>query len=151
MSTILELALGLVFVYLLFSLLVSAVNEAVFGHLTHLRARVLEDSLRAIISDNAKGFSASAWIGNKGRALLTLLARFLKWITRASGSVVGSPPTQSTVSARVHTFAARFVPSRAQAFSDKLLKHPLFQGLISGRASFPSCVPAETFVELQFL
>lgn len=131
MSTILELALALVFVYLLFSLVVSAVNEAVFGHLTHLRARVLEDSLRAIISDNAKGFSASA-------CLLKVVARFRKkWKTRPSPSLIVSPPTVS----------ARLIPSEAQSFSEELLKHPLFQGLISGRARFPSYLPAETFAD----
>jgi hypothetical protein len=62
MNTILEIALGLVFVFLLFSLLVSAINEAVFGHLTHLRARVLEDSLYAILSRKAQGFSFLAWL-----------------------------------------------------------------------------------------
>jgi hypothetical protein len=139
MTTILALALGLVFVYLLFSLLVSAVNEAVFGHLTHLRARVLEDSLRAIISDNAKGFSASALIGNTVRALL---AKIPSRKTHPSGSVVNSPPTESPVPAVVNALA-----SEAETFSDKLLQHPLFQGLISGRARFPSYVPAETFVD----
>jgi hypothetical protein len=52
-STILETAVGLVFVYLLFSLLVSAINEAVLGHLTHLRSRVLENGLKALLSDSA--------------------------------------------------------------------------------------------------
>ncbi len=64
MSTILEVAIGLVFVFLLFSLLASAINEAIFGHLTHLRSRVLEDSLHAILSGKSKGFSAFAWVRN---------------------------------------------------------------------------------------
>lgn len=62
MNAILEVALGLLFVFLLFSLLVSVLNEAIFGHLTHLRARVLEDSLHAILSNKAKGFSVFSWI-----------------------------------------------------------------------------------------
>jgi hypothetical protein len=62
MNMILEVAIGLAFVFLLFSLLVSAINEAIFGHLTHLRSRVLEDSLHAILSKQARGFSLWAWI-----------------------------------------------------------------------------------------
>lgn len=62
MNTILEVAIGLFFVFLLFSLLVSAFNEAVFGHLSRLRSRVLEDGLHELLSKKAKGFSVWAWI-----------------------------------------------------------------------------------------
>jgi len=68
MNIILEVAIGLFFVFLLFSLLVSAVNEAVFGHLTHLRSRVLEDSLHAILSKQPKGFSVWASLSRRFRS-----------------------------------------------------------------------------------
>jgi hypothetical protein len=74
-NTILGVALGILLVFLLFSLLVSAVNEAIFGYLTHLRSRVLEDSLHAILSNKAKGFSIIAVISRlfkrKSRALVS--------------------------------------------------------------------------------
>jgi len=62
MNTVLDVAIGLFFVFLLFSLFVNAINEAIFGHLTHLRSRVLEDSLHAILSKEAKDFPAWAWL-----------------------------------------------------------------------------------------
>src|SRR4051812_35771226 len=68
MSDILEVAVGLVFVYLLFSHFVSALNEAIFGHLTHLRSRVLEDSLHSILSGQARGFTAFSSVKRGFRA-----------------------------------------------------------------------------------
>jgi hypothetical protein len=65
MNTILEVAIGLFFVFLIFSLLVSAVNEAVFGHLSHLRSRVLENGIHEILSKRASGFSIRACIHRK--------------------------------------------------------------------------------------
>jgi hypothetical protein len=108
MNAILEVAIGLLFVFLLFSLLVSAVNEAIFGHLTRLRARVLEDSLHALLSRRAKGFSVWAWIRRGFKA----------------------PPE-----------------SGPGVFSEKLLKHPLVQGLVVGKHRCPNYLPAETFVD----
>jgi hypothetical protein len=66
MNIILEVAIGLFFVFLLFSLLISAINEAIFGQLRHLRSRVLEDSLHAILSKKADGFQSGPTFAESG-------------------------------------------------------------------------------------
>jgi hypothetical protein len=59
-SSILEMAAGLALVYLLLSLLVSAINEVIIGHLAHMRSTVLEDQLNQAISLKKKELS-STW------------------------------------------------------------------------------------------
>ena len=51
-SQVLEIALGLFFVYLLFSIICSAVNEFIAGAFD-LRARTLKSSLRKLLEDPA--------------------------------------------------------------------------------------------------
>src|ERR1035438_1055971 len=87
-STILETAIGLVFVYLLFSLLISAINEAVLGHLTHLRSRVLENSLKALLSDEgSKTPPAGQWIKTLGAILASPVRLFIP----KKAPVIGGP------------------------------------------------------------
>ena len=50
-SNVLEIAIGIVFVYLLLSLLCSTLNEFVIPRLLALRAKTLEDGIRNLLSD----------------------------------------------------------------------------------------------------
>ena len=112
-STILETAIGLVFVYLLFSLLISAINEAVLGHLTHLRSRVLENSLKALLSDEgSKTPPAGQWF-------------------KTLGAILASP---------VRLFIPKKAPviGGAQNFAEHLLEHPLVKGLAPQGSTCPS-------------
>ena len=121
-STILETAIGLVFVYLLFSLLVSAINEAVMGHLTHLRSRVLENGLKQLLSDEgSKARPAGQWF----KTLWAML------------------------SAPVRLFMPNRVPNigGAQNFAEHLLEHPLVKGLAPQGTTCPSYLPANTFAD----
>jgi hypothetical protein len=131
MTTILQAAIGLIFVFLLFSLLVSAINEAVFGHLTKLRSRVLEDSLHAILSNKAKGFSLWAvskrWLGS-----LVDFVRGLPAMMKAKDPAANKPGKPSQIQG---------------AFSDQLMDHPLVRGLRIGRRRCPSYLPAEIFAD----
>jgi len=121
-STILETAVGLVFVYLLFSLLVSAINEAVLGHLTHLRSRVLENGMKALLSDEgSKSPPAGQW-------LKTL------WAMLASPGRLFIPKKASSSRA-------------AQNFAEHLLEHPLVKGLAPVGCPCPSYLPANTFAD----
>jgi hypothetical protein len=121
-STILETAIGLVFVYLLFSLLISAINEAVMGHLTHLRSRVLENGLKALLSDEGnKAPPAGQWF----KTLWAML------------------------SAPVRLFMPNRAPNigGAQNFAEHLLEHPLVKGLAPPGTTCPSYLPANTFAD----
>ena len=121
-STILETAIGLVFVYLLFSLLISAINEAVLGHLTHLRSRVLENSLKALLSDEgSKTPPAGQWF-------------------KTLGAILASP---------VRLFIPKKAPviGGAQNFAEHLLEHPLVKGLAPQGSTCPSYLPAYTFAD----
>jgi hypothetical protein len=121
-STILEAAVGLVFVYLLFSLLVSAVNEAILGHMTHLRSRVLEDGLKALLSDEgSKAPPAGQWF-------------------KTLWAILSSP---------VRLFMPKRPPNKggAQNFAVHLLEHPLVKGLAPQGSSCPSYLPANTFAD----
>lgn len=121
MTIILEVAVGLAFVYLLFSLLASAINEAVLGHLAQLRARVLEESLRALLSNEQSRSS---------------LLHILKTI----GAIFG----------RITTFfwqPKTPLSLKAGNFAESVLSHPLVRGLTSNGRSCPSYLPAETFAD----
>src|SRR5438046_6886661 len=50
-SDILDAAIGLILTYSLFSLLCSAVNEWVVGHLLQLRAKTLETAIQRMLAD----------------------------------------------------------------------------------------------------
>jgi len=58
-SAILEAPTGLACGYLLLSRFASAINEAVLGRLVHLRARVLGDSRKSMLSKVKK--AKTAW------------------------------------------------------------------------------------------
>ena len=121
-STILEAAVGLVFVYLLFSLLVSAVNEAILGHMTHLRSRELENGLKALLSDEgSKAPPAGQWF-------------------KTLWAILSSP---------VRLFMPKRAPKKggAQNFAEHLLEHPLVKGLAPQGSSCPSYLPANTFAD----
>ncbi len=121
MTIILEVALGLTFVYLLFSLLVSAVNEAILGHLTRLRAHVLEESLRALLSDEqAKGWPVL-------RALKHWFIRIWNCVRKIKSK--GAPTTKTP-----------------KNFAEELLQHALIKGLSTNRGC-PNYIPANIFVD----
>src|SRR5438046_2699117 len=50
-SEVIDAAIGLFLVYFLFSLLCSATNELIIGHLASLRARTLEDAIKRMLID----------------------------------------------------------------------------------------------------
>src|SRR6266705_5025993 len=52
-SDIIDAALGLILVFSLFSLLCSAINEWVAGHVLRLRAKTLEDAIKRMLADDA--------------------------------------------------------------------------------------------------
>src|SRR6266571_4860289 len=57
-SNILEVAIGLVFVYLLLSLLCSTINEQVIARFFTLRAKTLEDGMKTMLNDP----QGNAWV-----------------------------------------------------------------------------------------
>ena len=121
-STILETAIGLVFVYLLFSLLVSAINEAVMGHLTHLRSRVLEEGLKALLSDaGSKAPPAGQWF----KTLWALVSAPARLFMQKKAVKKGGP----------------------ENFAEHLLEHPLVKGLAPQGTTCPSYLPANTFAD----
>jgi hypothetical protein len=121
-STILETAIGLVFVYLLFSLLISAINEAVMGHLSHLRSRVLEEGLKALLSDaGSKGPPAGQWF----KTLWAMVSAPARLFMRKKAMKKGGP----------------------QNFAEHLLEHPLVKGLAPQGTTCPSYLPANTFAD----
>lgn len=117
---VLEVATGLVFVYLLFSLLVSAVNEAVLGHLVHLRCHVLEDSLKALLSNQ----------GSKAAPIV----EFLRTFGRIFASV-----------GRIFMKSRSAPPSASNSVADRLMQHPMVTGLAVGTSKCPSYLPANAF------
>lgn len=123
MNTILEVAIGLFFAFLLFSLLASAVNEAIFGHLTHLRSRVLEDCLHAILSKQARGFTVWRWLrrGFKAPTRRTALGSF-------SEELLEHPLIQGLVVGNCHCPA--YLP--AETFADALVGTVLNLGTAQG-------------------
>src|SRR5213080_1308741 len=52
-SEVIDAAIGLFLVFFLFSLLYSAINELIIGHLASLRARPLEDAIKRMLLDTA--------------------------------------------------------------------------------------------------
>src|SRR5205823_6971501 len=50
-SEVIDAAIGLFLVFFLFSLLCSAINELIIGHLASLRARTLEDAIKRMLLD----------------------------------------------------------------------------------------------------
>ncbi|SPE55150.1 exported hypothetical protein [Verrucomicrobia bacterium] len=121
-STILEAATGLAFVYLLFSLFASAINEALLGHLVHLRARVLEDSLKSLLSNTG---SKSPPIVEMGRTIWAMVSSL----------------------GRLFTPKKRPSDPAPQGFAQRLLEHPLVKGLITDRQACPTYLPASTFAD----
>src|SRR6266567_446473 len=116
---VLEVAAGLVFVYLLFSLLVSAVNEAILGHLIHLRCHVLEDGLRALLSNQGSKSSPLTEVGRTLYSILSASWRFFK--TNA--------PT----------------PAASPNLAERVMNHPLVTGLTMGGRKCPNYLPSNTF------
>src|SRR5437867_8827837 len=52
-SEVIDAAIALFLVYFLFSLLCSAINELIIGHLASLRASTLEDAIKRMLLDTA--------------------------------------------------------------------------------------------------
>jgi hypothetical protein len=133
-STVLEVTIGLVFMFLILSLICSTMNEMIEA-LVRSRAAELEAAIKNLL--NGQGVSpapvpkpdtestASAQGGSKGTAT--------KGETKAeSNGQKDSPGMASTVS-----------------LSDKLFKHPLITALrVKGK--FPSYIPSRTFAQALF-
>jgi hypothetical protein len=122
---ILEVAMGLVFIYLLFSLLVSGINEAVLGHLIHLRSKVLEDGLRGLLSDDAR----TPW------TLVNILRAIWKLALALKSMLAKKAP--AAVPAVAPALPAKFV--------DIIISHPLIKGLATCGLKCPHYLPAGTF------
>src|ERR1043165_7372053 len=119
-SPILEVAAGLVFVYLLFSLLVSAVNEAILGHLIHLRCHVLEEGLKSLLSNQGSNSAPLREIGNTlGRILFSPLRFFTASQCRPA--------------------------AQTQTLAEQVMQHPLVEGLTMGGRKCPNYLPSNTF------
>jgi len=121
-STILEAATGLAFVYLLFSLFASAINEALLGHLVHLRARVLEDSLKSLLSNK----------GSKSSPIVEVCRTIWAMVTSLG---------------RLFTTKKRPFNPAPQGFADQLLEHPLIKGLATEGQACPAYLSASTFAD----
>ena len=117
---VLEVATGSVFVYLLFSLLVSAVNEAVLGHLVHLRCHVLEDSLKALLSGQ----------GSKAAPIVQLLQTLGRILTSVGRAFMKGRSAS---------------PSASNTVADRLLQHPMVTGLAVGTSKCPNYLPSNAF------
>ncbi|HLX68671.1 MAG TPA: hypothetical protein VKV04_03495 [Verrucomicrobiae bacterium] len=155
MNTILEVAIGLFFVFLLFSLLTSAINEAVFGQLRHLRSRVLEDSLHAILSEEGEGFSIWSdvrrvwiWAIKMWRDNPPEFKPFwpFKWIWKMGCDRISKVWNHLFEKKALKEFRA-VLENDSEKFSKRLLNHPLITGLTVGKERCPHYLPAETFVD----
>ncbi|HAB18637.1 MAG TPA: hypothetical protein PLX89_22045 [Verrucomicrobiota bacterium] len=132
---VIETAISLTFIYLLFSLLVSAVNELILGNLAHLRAKVLEESLEAILSNRDKGWSplARQW------DIVKEIARSIK------GLGIGSSSTTPVVTGTQSAPAPKS-PATTQ-LADLLFEHPLIKGIAPVGNRCPGYLPSATFVD----
>jgi hypothetical protein len=157
MNTLLEVVTGVFFLFLLFSLIVSAINEAVLGHLCNLRSRVLEDSVHALLSSSPGRYSALAqikavlsWFATPGKWMISLL----DWLLPGLES---SPPKKwigwiAKLRGQISSFNQRLtagLPPRG-GFSDALINHPVVQGLTVGNQRCPSYLPPQIFVDAVF-
>lgn len=163
MNTILEVAIGLAFVYLLFSLLASTVNEAILGHLAQLRSRVLRESLCALLSDQTPNTGlVEFW--HVIRLVLYRLLLFFHYpktdSKTASGKTdpkvaeVGTTVSSSTATAPASPNpAGSGLPGSSQTgsgednFAQMILQHPLVKGLAIHGQPCPNYLPAENFAD----
>lgn len=120
MTGLIETAIALAFIFLLFSLLVSAVNEVILGHLTRLRSRVLEDGLKSILSNQ----------GDRSPAAL----QTLKIIWELLKSIVG-------------LFWPRKPAAPNASFAEKVMAHPLVQGQTANGQACPDYLHAKVFAD----
>jgi hypothetical protein len=138
-STTLEVAIGMVFVYLLLSLLCSAINEYIEATLNY-RGKNLRKGIELLLNDQGSG-----------QQHLTPLSQFLQRVgitaaipspdkKEATGDTVAPPPPSSTST-----------PSDPAAgkvnLVDALYSHGLIRGLYRDQRQrkLPSYIPARTF------
>jgi hypothetical protein len=139
-STMLEVAIGMIFVYLLMSLLCSAFGELI-NSLLRFRSKDLEKGIRRLLDNTPIGHTGflaplkrfHEWINSpRATGLIPLLRRFQAAYNRLRDRTVVSPRGGAVVSSLA-------VPK----LSDKFFSHPLIKPLFEGRK--PSYIPARTF------
>ena len=160
---VLEVATGLGFVYLLFSLVVSAVNESVLGHLIHLRCHILEDGLRSLLSNQGNQSSPMMQVLHTLRKIVSAFGRFFVSPGTAAASAAkmrgaevavgrffvrpktAAPPADGTAASTAPADAATSAVPDQESIATQLLKHPLVAGLATGGRSCPNYIPPGTF------
>ena len=129
MNTIIEVAIGLALVYLLFSLLASTINEAVLGHLAQLRSRVLRESLCALLSNQSPNSSlVEFWHVTR----LVFYRVFLFFYYPKTGWSKTNPKAPG---------------SGGDNFAQMIMDHPLVKGLAVHGQPCPNYLPAENFAD----
>jgi hypothetical protein len=83
-SNVLEVAIGLVFVYLLVSLLCSAINEQVIARFFALRSNTLEDGIKTMLHDPQGEGLAKEFYSNPLITGLTKQGVFDSWRRKVS-------------------------------------------------------------------
>jgi hypothetical protein len=137
-SPILETGLGLTLVFLLLSLLISAINEIVFGHLTNRRADVLADGLKLLLS------------GQTTKTDAIVNDRALRLLTDFSGKLLTKTGDGKDMSAAIGEIKKRLTDltqSTSPTFAEEVLAHPLVLSLRAGNQAAPSYIPTRVFAD----
>lgn len=139
-SPILEAAIGMTLIFLLFSLVVSGINELVLGHLARWRSHVLEEGIRSMLTGlHVQGSTTKRIV----IAIGSVIARKSRWMRPASGD----KPEVNVHPEPDQTGAKKPVPEPPESIAASLLRSPLIRGLASPGVACPGYLPAETFAD----
>lgn len=139
-SPLLEAAIGMTLIFLLLSLVVSAVNELVLGHLARWRSHVLEEGIRALLTG----------VHVKGSTTLRILGAILSvttWKFRGMGRDTADKRMGKENHDPNQAGQKEPAPELPDSIADALLRSPLIRGLASPGVACPGYLPAETFAD----
>lgn len=137
-SPILETGLGLTLVFLLLSLLISAINEIIFGHFTNRRADVLADGLKLLLSGQTTKTDAVV----NDRAL-----RLLKDLSGKPLTKTGDDKGMLAAIGEIKERLTALTQSTSPTFAEEVLAHPLILSLRAGNQTAPSYIPTRVFAD----
>ena len=132
-SSILDLAIGLIFVFLVVSLIVTAVSELIASWLKW-RATNLEEGIRNLLQPSLRGDSSPQ----------NFLLRAVNWIRNPIPDLAKPPAGEDAGSPALPKSGSQAVAGEAEDIVLKIYGHPLVNSL-SRPGGRPSYIPSRTF------
>lgn len=134
-STTLEVAIGMVFVYLLLSLLCSAINEYIEATLNY-RGKNLRKGIELLLNDQGDGQHQPNW-----------LSRLLQKVGITSPATPPDKKEATTDEGSSSSSTSDGSPTKKISLVDALYNHGLIRGLYRDKRQrkLPSYIPARTF------